>query len=44
MSEKNMTKEQKDAYLKLLYEKKLTNKVVIYNHTNGKIENIVLEN
>jgi hypothetical protein len=44
MSEKNMTKEQKDTYLKLLYEKKLTNKVVIYNHTNGKIENIVLEN
>jgi hypothetical protein len=44
MSEKNMTKEKKDSYLKLLYEKKLTNKVVIYNNITGKIEDIVLEN
>jgi hypothetical protein len=44
MNEKNMTKEKKDSYLKLLYEKKLTNKVVIYNNLTGKIEDIVLEN
>jgi len=40
MVEKNMTNEEKDVYLKLLYEKKLTNKVVKYNNLNGKIEDI----
>jgi hypothetical protein len=40
MVEKNMTNEEKDVYLKLLYEKKLTNKVVKYNNMNGKIEDI----
>ena len=44
MVEKNMTNEEKDVYLKLLYEKKLTNKIVKYNNSNGKIEDIVLEN
>ena len=40
MVEKNMTNEEKDVYLKLLYEKKLTNKVLKYNNMNGKIEDI----
>jgi len=44
MNEKNIPKDQKDVYLKLLYEKKLTNKVVIYNNLSGKIENIIIEN
>jgi len=43
MTKKNMIKEEKDKYLKLLYEKKLTNKVVVYNQTNGNIEDIILE-
>jgi hypothetical protein len=43
MNKKNMSKQEKDVYLKLLYEKKLTNKVVIYNQTNGIIENIIVE-
>lgn len=42
MVEKNMTNEEKDVYLKLLYEKKLTNKVVKYNNSNGKIEDIIV--
>ena len=42
MVEKNMTNEEKDVYLKLLYEKKLTNKVVKYNNSNGKIEDITV--
>jgi hypothetical protein len=42
MVEKNMTNEEKDVYLKLLYEKKLTNKVVKYNNINGKIEDITV--
>jgi hypothetical protein len=41
--EKKMSKELKDKYLKLLYEKKLTNKVVVYNQTNGKIEDITID-
>jgi len=40
---KDMTKEVKEKYLKLLYEKKLTSKVVTYNQTNGLIENISIE-
>jgi hypothetical protein len=40
---KNMTNEVKEKYLKLLYEKKLTSKVVTYNQTNGLIENITIE-
>lgn len=43
VEEKKMTKEMKDTYLKLLYEKKLTSKVVEYNQSNGKIENITIE-
>lgn len=43
IEEKKMTKEMKDTYLKLLYEKKLTSKVVDYNQSNGKIENITIE-
>ena len=40
---KDMTQEQKEKYLKLLYEKKLTSKVVVYNQTSGLIENITIE-
>jgi hypothetical protein len=40
---KNMSQEIKDKMLKLLYEKKLTSKVVVYNQTNGLIENISIE-
>jgi hypothetical protein len=40
---KDMTKEVKEKYLKLLYEKKLTSKVVTYNQTNGLIEDITIE-
>jgi hypothetical protein len=40
---KEMTQEQKEKYLKLLYEKKLTSKVVAYNQTSGLIENISIE-
>ena len=40
---KNMSQEIKDKMLKLLYEKKLTSKVVVYNQTNGIIENITIE-
>lgn len=43
VNEKKMNKEIKDTYLKLLYEKKLTSKVVEYNQSNGKIENITIE-
>ena len=43
MEEKEMNQELKDKYLKLLYEKKLTNKVVVYNQSNGKIEGITIE-
>jgi hypothetical protein len=41
--EKKMNAELKDKYLKLLYEKKLTSKVVEYNQLNGKIENITID-
>ena len=41
MEEKKMNQEQIDNYLKLLYEKKLTSKVVEYNQISGKIENIL---
>jgi len=40
MKEKKIAGEAKDALLKLLYEKKLTNKVVSYNPDTGKIDNI----
>lgn len=40
MKEKKIIGEAKDALLKLLYEKKLTNKVVTYNPDTGKIDNI----
>ena len=40
---KDMTQEIKEKYLKLLYEKKLTSKVVTYNQTNGLIEDITIE-
>jgi len=40
---KDMTQEHKEKYLKLLYEKKLTSKVVVYNQTSGLIENITIE-
>ena len=40
MKEKKIIGEAKDALLKLLYEKKLTNKVVSYNPDTGKIDNI----
>lgn len=41
MKEKKIIGEAKDALLKLLYEKKLTNKVVTYNPDTGKIDNII---
>jgi len=41
--EKGMNSEMKDKYLKLLYEKKLTSKVVVYNQSNGKIEDITID-
>ena len=44
MKEKKYTTIQKDTILKLLYEKKLTNKIVTYNTETGKIEEITLEN
>jgi len=40
---KNMNEETKNKYLKLLYEKKLTSKVVTYNQSNGLIENISID-
>jgi len=43
ITEKEMNKEMKDTMLKLLYEKKLTSKVVEYNQSNGKIVNIVID-
>ena len=43
IAEKKMNQEMKDKYLKLLYEKKLTNKVVVYNQSNGKIDDITIE-
>jgi hypothetical protein len=43
LNEKKMNKEGKDKYLKLLYEKKLTNKIVDYNNITGKINNITLD-
>lgn len=42
IEEKKMSNEMKDTYLKLLYEKRLTAKVVEYNQSNGKIENITI--
>lgn len=42
--EKKMDNEMKNKLLKLLYEKKLTSKVVTYNQSNGKIEDIIIEN
>ena len=44
MKEKKYTTIQKDTVLKLLYEKKLTSKIVTYNTDTGKIEEITLEN
>jgi hypothetical protein len=44
LTEKNMNKEDKDKYMKLLYEKKLTNKIVSYNNLSGKIEDITIDN
>jgi hypothetical protein len=43
LQEKNINQETKDKYLKLFYEKKLTSKVVTYNQSNGKIEDITIE-
>jgi len=43
VTDKNMNKEEKDKYMKFLYEKKLTNKVVEYNNITGKIINITLD-
>ena len=43
LNEKMMNKEEKDKFLKLLYEKKLTNKIVDYNNITGKINNITLD-
>ena len=43
LNEKMMNKEEKDKFLKLLYEKKLTNKIVDYNNSTGKINNITLD-
>ena len=43
ISDKKMNQEMKDKYLKLLYEKKLTNTVVVYNQSNGKLEDITIE-
>ena len=40
---KDMTLDKKEKYLKLLYEKKLTSKVVVYNQSNGLIEDITIE-
>jgi len=40
---KDMNKETKDKLLKLLYEKKLTSKVVVYNQTTGIIDDISIE-
>lgn len=40
---KDLNQESKDKYLKLLYEKKLTSKVVVYNQTTGLIEDITIE-
>jgi len=40
---KNLNQEKKDKFLKLLYEKKLTSKVVVYNQTTGLIEDITIE-
>lgn len=43
LNEKKMNKEEKDKFLKLFYEKKLTNKIVDYNNITGKINNITLD-
>ena len=40
---KDLNQETKDKYLKLLYEKKLTSKVVNYNQITGLIEDITIE-
>jgi len=40
---KNMDEEIKNKYLKLLYEKTLTSKVVTYNQSSGLIENISID-
>ena len=39
---KGYDQELKDKYLKLLYEKKLTSKVVTYNQLTGQIDDIVI--
>jgi hypothetical protein len=39
---KEYNQELKDKYLKLLYEKKLTSKVVTYNQLTGQIDDIVI--
>ena len=44
MKENKFSIVQKDTVLKLLYEKKLTSKIVTYNTETGKIEEITLEN
>ena len=43
LNKKKMNKEEKDKFLKLLYEKKLTNKIVDYNNITGNINNITLD-
>ena len=43
VKEKEFNKIEKDRLLKLLYEKKLTSKVVTYNIEIGKIEDIALD-
>jgi hypothetical protein len=39
---KGYNQELKDKYLKLLYEKKLTSKVVTYNQLTGQIDDIII--
>lgn len=43
ITEKKYDKIEKDKLLKLLYEKKLTSKIVTYNIEVGKIEDIILD-
>jgi len=43
ITEKKYDKIEKDKLLKLLYEKKLTSKIVTYNIEVGKIEDITLD-
>ena len=42
IKEKQYDNVMRDKILKLLYEKKLTNKIVVYNNISGKIEDIQL--